>query len=231
MTLYLIATPIGNLGDLTQRAADTLKELDVLLCEDTRRTGLLLFHLGIQKKMVSFHEHNEDQKLPMVMQWLREGQKVGLASDAGTPLVSDPGYKLVREAAAEGLPVIALPGASSVLTALVQSGLPPYPFTFLGYSPKTSGRRQKFYAQYKELSHTVILFSTPHALINQLRELLEAWGDRPCCVCRELTKLHEENFRGTLSAALAHFEAKAAVKGELVIVIGKSDHPKTDIGD
>jgi 16S rRNA (cytidine1402-2'-O)-methyltransferase len=221
LTLYLIATPIGNLGDLTQRAAETLKELDVILCEDTRRTGLLLHHLGLQKRMISFHEHNEDRKLPLALQWLRDGQKVGLVSDAGTPLISDPGFKLVREAAAENIPVIALPGASSVLVALVQSGLPPYPFTFLGYSPKTSGKRQRFYEQYRDLEHTTILFATPHALVNQLRELLNAWGDRPCCVCRELTKLHEENFRGTLSEALAHFEAKPSIKGELVIVIGK----------
>lgn len=222
MTLYLIATPIGNLGDLTQRAVETLKELDVILCEDTRRTGLLLHHLGIHKRMVSFHEHSEDRKLPLVLQWLRDGQKVGLASDAGTPLISDPGFKLVREAATEHIPVIALPGPSSVLVALVQSGLPPYPFTFLGYSPKTSGKRQKFYEQYKELDHTAVLFATPHALINQLKELWDAWGDRPCCVCRELTKLHEENFRGTLSEALAHFKAKPSIKGELVIVVGRS---------
>jgi 16S rRNA (cytidine1402-2'-O)-methyltransferase len=225
VTLYLVATPIGNLGDMTQRALDTLREAEVVLCEDTRRSGILLHQAGMKKPLVSFHEHNEDRKTPMVLGWLREGKPVALLSDAGTPLVSDPGFKLVRAAIREGLPVVALPGASSILVALAQSGLPPYPFTFLGYPPKTSGRRRAFYAQYRDLAHTVVLFATPHALVAQIEEVLEAWGDRPCYIGRELTKLHEENFRGTLRAAAAHFSAKPSIKGELVMVVGRSVPP------
>ena len=225
MTLYLVATPIGNLGDMTQRALDTLREADIVLCEDTRRSGLLIHQAGMKKQLISFHEHNEDQKTPAVLGWLREGKVVALLSDAGTPLVSDPGYKLVREALAENLPVVALPGASSILVALVQSGLPPYPFTFLGYPPKTSGRRLAFYTQYREFPHTLVLFATPHALVAQIEEILEVWGDRPCYVGRELTKLHEENFRGTLSAAAVYFSNKPSIKGELVMVVGRAHSP------
>jgi 16S rRNA (cytidine1402-2'-O)-methyltransferase len=219
-TLLVIATPIGNLGDLSPRARDAFAAADLVACEDTRRTGQLLFHLGLRKRLVSLHDHNERQRLPQLLAELAAGRTVALASDAGTPLLSDPGYLLVREAAARGARIEPLPGPSSALAALVVSALPPYPFTFAGFAPPRQGKRRGFYRACAGLGHTLVVFESPHRLLASLADALAEMGDRPAAVARELTKLHEEVVRGTLAAQLAAWDARPALKGEFVLVIG-----------
>ncbi|MDX1503729.1 MAG: 16S rRNA (cytidine(1402)-2'-O)-methyltransferase [Thermoanaerobaculia bacterium] len=218
--LTVVATPIGNLDDLSPRLRRALEEADLVACEDTRRTGRLLAHLGLKKRLVSLHEHNERQRLPGLIAALEQGSRVALASDAGTPLISDPGYLLVREAIAAGLPVEAVPGPSAPLTALVLSGLPPYPHTFVGFPPRKPGKRRAFLARYAELDHTLILFESPHRIAATLDDLLATLGDRPAALCRELTKLHEEVIRGTLTEIRAAVGERERVKGELTLVVG-----------
>jgi 16S rRNA (cytidine1402-2'-O)-methyltransferase len=218
--LLVVATPIGNLGDLSDRARAAFEVADLIACEDTRHTGRLLAHLGIKKPLVSLHEHNERQRLPRLLADLEEGKVIAVASDAGTPLLSDPGFLLVREAAARGVRVEAIPGPSALLTALVASGLPPYPFTFAGFPPPKSGKRRNFYKGWAPLGHTLILFESPHRLIPSLEDALAELGDRPVAVARELTKLHEEILRGKLSEVLEELRGRAALKGEFVVVIG-----------
>jgi 16S rRNA (cytidine1402-2'-O)-methyltransferase len=216
----VVSTPIGNLGDLSPRAREALASADVVACEDTRHTGLLLSRLGIKARLVSLHEHNERARLPALLGALAEGQTVALVSDAGTPLVSDPGFLLVREAVARGAAVEAIPGPAALLAALVISGLPPLPFTFAGFPPQKSGKRRTFYARLAALEHTVVLYESPHRLAASLADAAATFGDRPAVVARELTKLHEEVRRGTLpdlAAAVAHDEK---LRGELVIVVG-----------
>ncbi len=221
--VQLISSPIGNLGDLSPRARDALAEADLVVCEDTRHSGRLLKHLGLDKRLVSMHDHNERQRLPKLRAALADGQTLAVLSDAGTPLVSDPGYVLVREAISLGARVESLPGASAVTTALVVSGLPPYPFTFLGFTPPKGGRRQRFFERFAGLDHTLIFFESPHRLLKSLEDALTIWGDRPAAVCRELTKLHEETVRGTLSEVHERFAARPGIKGELVVVVGGAD--------
>ncbi len=218
--LLLVATPIGNLGDLSARARAAFEAADLVACEDTRRTGRLLSQLGIAKPLRSLHEHNERRRLPQLIAALEEGRVVVLASDAGTPLVSDPGYLLVREAAARGIAVEAVPGPSALLAALVVSALPPLPFTFAGFPPPKKGGRRAFYRRWAGLGHTLVFFESPHRLLASLADALAELGDRPAAVCRELTKLHEEVLRGPLSALLADLEARPALKGEFVVVVG-----------
>jgi 16S rRNA (cytidine1402-2'-O)-methyltransferase len=194
--LLVVATPIGNLDDLSPRARAAFAEADLVACEDTRHTGRLLAHVGIKKPLVSLHEHNERQRLPRLLDDLREGKTIALASDAGTPLLSDPGFLLVREAAAAGFRIEPIPGSSAPVAALVVSGLPPYPFTFAGFPPPKSGKRRSFYRGWADL------------------------GNRPAAIARELTKLHEEVLRGRLSELLAELKGRPALKGELVVVIG-----------
>jgi 16S rRNA (cytidine1402-2'-O)-methyltransferase len=219
--LLVVATPIGNLGDLSPRARDALAGADLVACEDTRRTGRLLAHLGLRKPLLSLHEHNERQRLPRLLAELAAGRVIALASDAGTPLLSDPGYLLVREAAAAGVRVEPLPGPSAALAALVVSALPPHPFTFAGFAPPRSGRRLAFYRGLAALGHTVVVYESPHRLLASLADALEAFGDRPAAVARELTKLHEEVVRAPLAAQLAAWSARPSLKGELVLVIGR----------
>jgi 16S rRNA (cytidine1402-2'-O)-methyltransferase len=218
--LLVVATPIGNLGDLSDRARAAFEAADLIACEDTRHTGRLLAHLGIKKPLVSLHEHNERQRLPRLLADLEEGKVIAVASDAGTPLLSDPGFLLVREAAARGVRVEAIPGPSALLVALVASGLPPYPFTFAGFPPPKSGKRRNFYKGWAALGHTLILFESPHRLIPSLEDALAELGDRPVAVARELTKLHEEILRGKLSEVLEELRGRAALKGEFVVVVG-----------
>lgn len=218
--LQVVATPIGNLGDLAPRARDALAGADLVACEDTRRTGRLLSQLGLRRPLVSVHEHNERQRLPRLLAELAAGRTVALASDAGTPLLSDPGYLLVREAAAQGALVEPIPGPSGVLAALVASALPPYPFTFAGFAPPRQGKRRDFYRAWAGLGHTLVVFESPHRLLASLSDALAEMGDRPAAVARELTKLHEEVVRGPLAAQLAVWQARPAIKGELVLVIG-----------
>jgi 16S rRNA (cytidine1402-2'-O)-methyltransferase len=218
--LLVIATPIGNLGDLSPRARDAFAAADLVACEDTRRTGRLLSQLGLRKPLVSLHEHNERQRLPRLLAELAAGRIVALASDAGTPLLSDPGYLLVREAAAQGVRIEPVPGPSGVLAALVASALPPYPFTFAGFAPPRQGKRRDFYRGWAALGHTLVVFESPHRLLASLADALAELGDRPAAVARELTKLHEEVVRAPLAAQLAAWQARPAIKGELVLVIG-----------
>jgi 16S rRNA (cytidine1402-2'-O)-methyltransferase len=217
--LVVVATPIGNLDDLSPRARAAFAAADLVACEDTRRTGLLLARLGIKKPLLSLHEHNERQRLPRLLAALAAGQQIVLASDAGTPLLSDPGFLLVREAAAQGCVVEPLPGPSAVLAGLVASALPPYPFSFAGFPPAKAGRRRGFYRQWAGCGHTLVLFESPHRLLASLRDALAELGDRPAAVCREMTKLHEEVLRGNLAALLVELERRPSLKGEFVLVI------------
>jgi 16S rRNA (cytidine1402-2'-O)-methyltransferase len=218
--LLVVATPIGNLDDLSPRARAAFEAADLVACEDTRHTGRLLAHLGIKRPLVSLHEHNERQRLPRLLADLQEGKVIAMASDAGTPLLSDPGFLLVREAAALGVRIEPIPGPSAALAALVASGLPPYPFTFAGFVPPKTGKRRAFYKGWAALGHTLIVFESPHRILASLEDALAELGDRPASIARELTKLHEEILRGGLSELLAELKGRPGVKGELVIVIG-----------
>lgn len=221
-TLLVVATPIGNLEDLSPRARAAFARADLVACEDTRHTGRLLANLGLKKTLVSLHEHNERQRLPRLLETLAGGATVALASDAGTPLLSDPGFLLVREAAARGVRVEPIPGPSAVLAALVASALPPYPFTFAGFPPPRAGKRRSFYRALAALGHTVVVYESPHRLLASLDDALAELGDRPAAVARELTKLHEEVLRGPLAALRAELGERAALKGEYVVVFGVS---------
>ncbi len=218
--LLVVATPIGNLDDLSPRARAAFESADLIACEDTRHTGRLLAHLGIKKPLVSLHEHNERQRLPRLLADLREGTTIALASDAGTPLLSDPGFLLVREAAAAGVRIEPIPGPAAPLAALVVSGLPPYPFTFAGFPPPKTGKRRTFYRGWADLGHTLIIFESPHRLLASLEDALAELGDRPAAIARELTKMHEEVLRGRLSELLAELKGRPSLKGEFVVVIG-----------
>jgi 16S rRNA (cytidine1402-2'-O)-methyltransferase len=218
--LLVVSTPIGNLDDLSPRARAAFESADLVACEDTRHTGLLLHHLGIKKPLVSLHEHNERQRLPRLLAELEAGRTVALASDAGTPLLSDPGFLLVREAAARGIRIEPLPGPSALLAALVASGLPPYPFTFAGFPPPKSGKRRTFFRSFAALPYTLIFFESPHRLLQSLDDALSELGDRPAAVARELTKVHEEVLRGKLSEIRAELGGRPSLKGEMVVVIG-----------
>ncbi len=218
--LLVVATPIGNLADLSPRAREAFEKADIVACEDTRHTGQLLHQLGIRKTLISLHEHNERQRVPRLLEELAEGRTIALASDAGTPLLSDPGYVLVREAAAQGAIVEPIPGPSAVLAALVASALPPYPFTFAGFAPPKSGKRRTFFRGLAGLPHTLVVFESPHRLLASLADAIAEFGDRPAAVCRELTKLHEETRRGTLSALARVLGERPSQKGEFVLVIG-----------
>jgi 16S rRNA (cytidine1402-2'-O)-methyltransferase len=220
--LLVVATPIGNLDDLSPRARAAFEAADLVACEDTRHTGRLLAHLGIKKPLVSLHEHNERQRLPRLLADLQDGKVIAMASDAGTPLLSDPGFLLVREAAALGVRIEPVPGPSAALAALVASGLPPYPFTFAGFAPPKTGKRHAFYKGWSSLGHTLIVFESPHRILASLEDALAELGDRPASVARELTKLHEEILRGALSELLAELKKRPGIKGEFVLVIGAS---------
>ena len=221
--LLVVATPIGNLDDLSPRAREAFERADLVACEDTRRTGLLLSQLGIRKPLVSLHEHNERQRLPRLLAELEEGKVIAVASDAGTPLLSDPGFLLVREAAAAGHAIEPIPGPSALLAALVASGLPPYPFTFAGFAPPRQGKRKTFFRSWKDLGHTLVFFESPHRILESLDDALAELGDRPGAVARELTKLHEEVLRGPLSTILANLRERPAIKGEFVVVVGAAE--------
>jgi 16S rRNA (cytidine1402-2'-O)-methyltransferase len=218
--LLVVATPIGNLDDLSPRARAAFESADLIACEDTRHTGRLLAHLGIKKPLVSLHEHNERQRLPRLLADLRDGKIIALASDAGTPLLSDPGFLLVREAAAAGVRIEPIPGPAAPLAALVVSGLPPYPFTFAGFPPPKTGKRRTFYRGWVDLGHTLVIFESPHRLLVSLEDALAELGDRPAAIARELTKMHEEVLRGRLSELLAELKGRPSLKGEFVVVIG-----------
>lgn len=231
--LALVATPIGNLGDLTPRAVRTLEAADVICCEDTRRTRELLTHAGIkQKRLLSLNEHNEAERIPGVLARVGIGELVAVVSDAGTPGVSDPGGRLVAAAVAAGLVVEAVPGANAALTALIVSGLPMERFCFEGFLPRRGSERRRRVAEMADEERTVLLHESPHRLAATLAELADACGpDRRVAVARELTKMHEEVWRGTLDEAVKWF-AETPVKGEVVVVLGGAlPQSPTDVDD
>ena len=220
-TLYLVATPIGNLEDITLRALRVLREADLIACEDTRQTGKLLAHFGIDKPMVSYHEHNEAARTAELIAKLEGGSNIALVSDAGTPLVSDPGYRLVTAAIAAGIAAVPIPGASAVLSALSGAGLPTDAFRFCGFLPPKTGQRQKALEALRGEDCTLIFYEAPHRILDALSDITAAYGDRPVVVARELTKMHEEFLRGTADEILAQLAARPSVKGEIVLLIGK----------
>lgn len=220
----LVSTPIGNLGDISQRAIETLSGVDAILCEDTRTSAVLLRAHGISRKTIALHEHNESAALPRLIEAMQAGQRFALISDAGTPLVSDPGFRLVREAIVAGLAVSGVPGANAAMLALTLSGLPPQPFLFSGFVPPKSGARRAGFAvlrgaELAGLSATHIFYEAPHRLAEFLEDALASFGPRPAAICRELTKHFEEIRRGTLAELAAHYAGNAA-RGEVVVVIG-----------
>lgn len=221
-TLYIVSTPIGNLKDITLRAIATLKDVDYILCEDTRVTGRLLNNFEISKKMVSFSDFNEQLRIAAVISDLEAGKNVALVSDAGTPLISDPGYKLVRELIARGIMIESIPGPSAAMAALTVSGLPPDKFFFVGYLPKKDGKRKeilKNIVQVKNLlSSTVILYESPYRLLTTLSDIQETFGNVDIVVCRELTKLHEEIRREKVSESIRYFSTSKP-RGELSIIL------------
>ena len=230
--LYLVATPIGNLGDITLRALETLAGADVLACEDTRVTRVLLDRYGIAKRPYAYHEHNADAAGPRLLASLADGKSVALVSDAGTPLVSDPGYRLGQQAIEAGFRVVPIPGASAPLAALVGSGLPNDAFLFAGFLPTKDKSKRDRLAELAKVPATLIFFDSPHRIGATLKSAAETLGpDRQACVCRELTKTFEEFRRASLAELAAHYEEAGPVKGEIVLVIGPPDAqaPPSDV--
>src|SRR5215469_18942564 len=217
--LYLVATPIGNLEDVTVRALRVLKEADLIACEDTRQTQKLLQHYGIHKELVSYHGHNELTRASELVIQLEEGAQVALVSDAGTPVVSDPGYRLVTLCLRHHIPVIPIPGPSALLAALSASGLPNEEFLFAGFLPARSGERKRALERLRIEDRTMILYEAPHRIEETLDAALEVLGDRPACLAREVTKMHEEFRRGTLSELAASLAERPA-RGEITLLIG-----------
>ena len=218
--LHIVATPIGNLKDVSFRALGTLAAADAVFAEDTRVSRKLLAHYGITTPLIAYHEHNAAEMRPKIIARLKEGQALALISDAGTPLVSDPGYRLVEAVLAEGFNVVPVPGPSAVLAALVAAGLPTDRFFFEGFLPPKSAARRERLAALAAIPATLVFFESPHRLVDMLRDALETLGDRTAAVARELTKLYETVRRGTLQELMSEFEAASRPKGEIVVLIG-----------
>jgi len=213
--LYLIATPIGNLKDITLRSLEILQSVDSIICEDSRRTGLLLNHYQIKKPLIVLNDYNEQQMFSRVIDLLNQGQNIALVSDAGTPLVSDPGYKLVRECIKEAIGIDSLPGPSSVITALTLSGLPPDKFLFVGYPPEKPGKRIKWLENLKKVDGTIIMFVSPHKLLKDLESIKEVFGDLEVTLAKELTKIHQKVESKAISKWL---ESLKFPKGEYILL-------------
>ena len=220
-TLYIVSTPIGNLADITYRAVEILKTVDIIAAEDTRRSRVLLSNYDIKTKMISYYEHNKYQKIKKITENLLSGHHVAVITDAGTPSISDPAYKLVRQAIKVGCNIESIPGPSAVLASLVSSGLPTDRFIFEGFLPPKKGRKKRLENHINE-SGTIIIYENTLRLNRTIRQILEIIGDRPAVICRELTKIHEEKIRGTLSSLLELLSSKK-LKGECVLLIGKDD--------
>lgn len=217
--LYLVATPIGNLNDITLRALETLRTVDFVASEDTRKTGRLLKHFEISKPQIAFHEHNERQAVERIMGLLRDGKAVAVVTDAGTPGIADPGFIAVRRAVEEELPVTLIPGPTGLIMAVVLSGLPVHSFTFRGFPPRKRGQRQRFLMVDQQSPHTLIFYESPYRLVEFLKDALTVYGDRPAAVANDLTKLYEQVWRGPLSTLVAQIEG-ITLKGEFIVVIG-----------
>lgn len=218
-TLHVVALPIGNLADVTLRALEVLRGADLVAAEDTRHFATLARAHAISTQALSLHEHNEAQRIPELLDRLADGADIALVSDAGTPLVSDPGYRLVRAAIEAGMAVTSLPGPSAVTTALAGAGLPPQPFRFCGFPPRTAGPRRAFWAGLRDEEATLVCFEAPHRLAASLADALAALGDRQACLARNLTKAHERYQRGTLSELVSALEREGTVRGECTLVI------------
>jgi 16S rRNA (cytidine1402-2'-O)-methyltransferase len=233
--LVLVPTPLGNLGDMTTRAIATLRAADLVLCEDSRVTARLFAAYAITTRLSPLHEYNEDARTSQVLDLLRNGRRVALVSDAGTPLISDPGYRLTRAVIAAGLPVSALPGPNAAVLGLVLSGLPPHPFLFLGFPPvRSAGRRAAFAtlraAERAGLSATLVWYEAPHRIAETLSDLAQSFGDRPAAVARELTKRFEEVRRAPLPDLAAHYATHAA-RGEITVVVGPAGEEANEAAD
>ena len=231
--LYLVATPIGNLGDITLRALEVLREVDLVASEDTRKTGLLLKHFEIKKPQIAFHEHNERQAGERIVEWLKQGQAIAVVTNAGTPGISDPGYTLVRRAIDEGLDVTMIPGASGLVMALVLSGLPVHSFTFRGFAPRKPGPRRRFLEVDKHAPHTLIFYESPYRIAGFLKDALDVYGDRAAAIANDLTKLYEKIERGPISALL-NSAIVLKPRGEYIVVIAgveRKVRARDDAGD
>ena len=215
-SLYLIPTPVGNMEDITLRSINTLKMVDLLLCEDTRVTAELLHKLEIKKKLIHSDDHNEDGLKEMVLSKLQEGLNIGLVTDRGTPIISDPGYKIVEYVSSHGFNVISLPGATAFVPALTMSGINPAPFIFYGFLNSKESKRLKELETLKKLPYTIILYEAPHRITDMLKSLLQIFGDRKIALCREISKRYEEVIRGTVSEVI---EISDTLKGEMVVVV------------
>lgn len=215
--LYLCPTPVGNLDDITLRTIRVLSEADVVLAEDTRRTGLLLQHLGIRKPLLSYHDHNEHARTPGLVRELVDGRRMALVSDAGSPVLSDPGFLIVRGAIEAGVRVEALPGATALIPALTASGLPPHPFLYLGFLPRTRVRRQRLFASLASLEATLVAYEAPHRIRETLEDALQVLGARDACLAREISKMHETYHRGPIDRLLE--ELPDPPVGEMVLVM------------
>ena len=232
-TLYIVATPIGNLEDITQRALRVLREVDLIACEDTRRTQGLLNHFGIKTKTISYHEHNERERAEQLCQLLEAGKHVAIVSDAGTPLISDPGFRIVNAAIQRTIPVVSIPGASAFVTALAGSGLPADQFFFAGFLPARANARRAKLEELREIPATLIFYEAPHRIAKTLRDALDVLGDRDAAVARELTKLHEEIARGSLAELSRRVSENATARGEMVLIISGGrgrDRPESSAG-
>ena len=221
-TLHVVAVPIGNPDDLPPRARETLASVAVVAAEDTRHFATLARHHGIETRAVSYHDHNEEARSRELVGRLTAGEDVALVSDAGTPLISDPGYRLVRAAIDAGIRVTSMPGSSAVTTALAASGLPPHPFRFIGFLPRTTSARRAALDRLRADDATLVAFETPRRLVAALRDAIAVLGDRPACVARSITKAHERYQRGPLSQLVEELEAEGDVRGECTLVIGGS---------
>jgi len=230
-TLYLIATPIGNLEDITHRAVRLLGQVDVIACEDTRHTKKLLNHYGINTRTISYHEHNERERSRELIERLKSGADVAVVSDAGTPGISDPGFRLARIAIDCDVQVVPVPGASALISALVASGLPTDEFFFGGFLPARSGARRARLAELRSLPATLIFYEGPHRIAATLKDALEILGERQAVVARELTKMHEEIARGSLSELTSRFSSPESARGEMVLIIDRTVMPNENAGN
>ena len=229
--LHVVATPIGNLGDITLRALSTLAAAETVLCEDTRTSGTLMARFAIKARLSPYHEHNAKEVRPQILERLKQGATIALISDAGMPLVSDPGYRLVKEAVETGIPVTACPGPSAVLTGLALSGLPTDRFLFGGFVPQKQGERKRLFEEFAKLRATLIFFESPHRIVDTLHDIAEAFPTRAVAVTRELTKLHEEVLRGTAADVAAELQSRPAVKGEITLLIGPPEEEEGAISE
>jgi len=222
--LYIVSTPIGNLGDITFRAVKTLKVIDLIACEDTRTTKKLLNYLGINKPLNSYHEHNESEKSEELVKELLKGKNIALVSDAGTPGISDPGYRLVKLASENEIEILTIPGPSAATSALSISGLPTSSFTFFGFLPRTVNKRKDFLEKIKNYPQTIIFYESPFRVLKTLKAIQEIFGDRNCSISREMTKIYEETIRGKLAVVIAILGKKEKIKGEFTIIVGGSSN-------